>query len=124
MRFKEGTTRVEGARLLPFWLLSARLRPFTLALGALLAVAEVYRARVAARQVDADKRIYPGAPLPPARAGDGGAQRPAPLSVYSSWLGGVPGFLAGGWQLGARRSTLKELKTRELNYGRWDGHVR
>jgi hypothetical protein len=68
---------------------------------------------------------------PPARAGKqfdvlgvtrGRQQgRPPGLGVFASWLGGLPGWLAGGWWWQQRELTqgqLEELKTREIKNGR------
>ena len=43
------------------------------------------------------------------------------LGVFSSWLGGLPGWLSGGWWLEKRNKTEREvndLKSRELSNGR------
>lgn len=45
----------------------------------------------------------------------------AGLGVFSSWLGGVPGWLSGGWWFEKRSKTEREvndLKTKELSNGR------
>jgi hypothetical protein len=54
----------------------------------------------------------------------GGAEEegPAPgLGVYSSWLGGLPGWLSGAWWFEKRDMTQQEvqdMKARELGSGR------
>jgi hypothetical protein len=46
---------------------------------------------------------------------------PPGLGVWASWLGGLPGWLAGGWWWSQRDMTRRELdsmKSRELRNGR------
>ncbi|KAF8066403.1 LHCA1 [Scenedesmus sp. PABB004] len=104
-------------------------------LTALLGVAFIESSRLAALwgEDDVDARAYPGQrfdPLGLARrarrgrragsaAGEGDA--PPPLAVFSSWLGGAPGWLAGGWWWERREMTegeLLDMKSRELRNGR------
>lgn len=43
------------------------------------------------------------------------------LGIFSSWLGGLPGWLSGGWYLERRGKTEREvndLKSKELSNGR------
>lgn len=45
----------------------------------------------------------------------------AGLGVFSSWLGGLPGWLSGGWWLEKKNKTEREvndLKSKELSNGR------
>lgn len=45
----------------------------------------------------------------------------AGLGVFSSWLGGLPGWLSGGWWLERKNKTEREvndLKSKELSNGR------
>lgn len=45
----------------------------------------------------------------------------AGLGVFSSWLGGAPGWLSGGWWFEKRSKTeheVNDLKTKELSNGR------
>ena len=50
-----------------------------------------------------------------------GHHHDAGLGIFSSWLGGLPGWLSGGWYLERGNKTEREvndLKSKELSNGR------
>eukprot|EP00891_Asterochloris_glomerata_P000065 jgi/Astpho2/65/Aster-04541 len=106
-------------------LVSARLLPFTLGALTVLFVPELIRAQYRLKQRGANQRAWPGGLLDPlglARQAEGDRPEAAPgLGVFSAWLGGLPGWLSGGWWLTQHGKTEKEvqqLQTGELSTGR------
>lgn len=106
--------------LLPDLLLSERLLPAAIVILVGIGSVEAYRAAYNMAHTDEapDERVYPARRLDmlPSRAED------APgVGVFASWLGGVPGWLSGGWWM-ARRSMsvqqFEDMKARELSNGR------
>ncbi|KAK9815413.1 hypothetical protein WJX72_003252 [[Myrmecia] bisecta] len=105
-------------------LTTQQLLPYSLA--ALLAVGafETVRGAKRASQPDVNSRIYPGKsfdPLGLAKPRRQGKEAAPGLGVWSAWLGGLPGWLSGGWWLEQQDRTVKEveeLKTKELKNGR------
>jgi hypothetical protein len=102
--------------------------PFALTLLLAIGALEAYRGAYNRTIRDPNRRIYPGRrfnPLglaerePSSISGKGGA---APgLGVFAAWLGGLPGWMSGGWWLERREPTERdvvEMKTKELNNGR------
>ncbi|DBB02421.1 TPA: Lhcb3p [Trebouxia sp. C0006] len=104
-----------------------RLLPFTIIVVVAFGGLEAYRVQSILQGRDLNSRVYPGGerfdPLGLAKgqqAGQKEARSPG-LGVFSSWLGGVPGWLSGGWWFEKRSKTEREvndLKTKELSNGR------
>jgi hypothetical protein len=89
---------------------------------ALLALVETYRMAALWGEEDLERRAYPGDrfdPLGWTKAHQESA--PPGVGVWAGWLGGAPGWLAGGWWWRRRDMTKRELddmKSRELRNGR------
>lgn len=106
--------------LLPDLLLSERLLPVAVVILVAVGSVEAYRAAYNATHADEapDERVYPARRLDmlPGRAED------APgVGVFASWLGGVPGWLSGGWWMSRRGMSVQQfedMKARELSNGR------
>lgn len=104
-----------------------RLLPFTIIVVVAFGGLEVYRVQSILQGQDLNSRVYPGGkrfdPLGLAKgqqAGQKEARSPG-LGVFSSWLGGAPGWLSGGWWFEKRSKTeheVNDLKTKELSNGR------
>lgn len=112
------------------------LAPWGVVVALALALVESYRLAALWGEPDFEKRTYPGRPFdflglaarrwPAGGRGPAGEQpaddeAPPGLGVYASWLGGLPGWLAGGWWFERREMTEAELvamKGRELRNGR------
>lgn len=136
--------------LLPDLIKSERLFATTLTFLVCIAFFEAYRAASLRSETDLERRIYPGrTPLrlrvanffrrlrrpgigasnssADSNSSGSGDPRSSPwsppgLGVWSAWLGGLPGWLSGGWGLerGGTMSEreLGELKEREIGSGR------
>lgn len=104
-----------------------RLLPFTIIVVVAFGGLEIYRVQSILQGRDLNSRVYPGGkqfdPLGLAKRQPAGQKEPdSPgLGVFSSWLGGLPGWLSGGWWLEKRNKTeseVNDLKTKELSNGR------
>jgi hypothetical protein len=100
------------------------LAPWGIVLLLSLALLETYRMAALWDEDDFEKRTYPGKRFDilgftaPSKTED---EQPPGLGVWSSWVGGVPGWLAGGWWFDRKEMTetqLMEMKSRELRNGR------
>ena len=90
-------------------LLSGPLLPVTLLVLACIGTAEALRASATAREQSSERRVYP-------QRQRGGRRRPPGLGVWSAWLGGLPGWLSGGWGLEPERElSAQELEGRKAN---------
>jgi hypothetical protein len=102
----------------------ASVAPWGVVLLLCLAVIETYRIATLWGEEDVDKRVYPGKRFDV--LGFTGRTRqqpeePPPMAVFASWLGGAPGWLAGGWWFDRRDMTeaeLLDMKSKELRNGR------
>ncbi len=110
--------RLEGPNTL------ASLAPWAAVLALLVALIETYRMTALWDEEDVDSRVYPGKQFDVlgVTKGSGSGDGPPPgLGVYSAWVGGVAGWLLGGWWFQRRGMTeqqLLDMKTRELRSGR------
>ncbi|KAL3130929.1 Chlorophyll a-b binding protein 6, chloroplastic [Trebouxia sp. C0009 RCD-2024] len=104
-----------------------RLLPFTIIVVTAFGGLEVYRVQSLLQGRDLNSRLYPGGkrfdPLGLAKGQASGQQesKTPGLGVFSSWLGGLPGWLSGGWWLERKNKTEREvndLKSKELSNGR------
>lgn len=111
----------------PFYPLPQDLSPATFAsiasiLLLLLGLIETYRMRALWDEEDFEARAYPGKRfdvLGITKRQQQGA--PPGLGVYSAWVGGLAGWLAGGWWFQRQEMTegeLLDMKTKELKNGR------
>ena len=110
----------------PADLLSQRAFPAALVALTAAVAGEAYRAAAAAqlRRQDLDARVYPGLRrlLLRWQRGGGGSSSSGPgLGVFAAWLGGLPGWLSGGWWYERRELTRREMESRkeaEIKHGR------
>lgn len=104
--------------LLPDLLLSERLLPAAIVIMVAIGSVEAYRAAYNMQHTDEapDERVYPARRLDMLRPQD------APgVGVFASWLGGLPGWLSGGWWMARRGMSVQQfedMKARELSNGR------
>lgn len=107
--------------LLPDLVFSERLLPVAIVILVAIGSVEAYRGAYNASHAEEapDERVYPAQ-----RLGNINHQPPekAPgVGVFASWLGGLPGWLSGGWWLSQRSMSIKDfedMKQRELSNGR------
>eukprot|EP00879_Flechtneria_rotunda_P000404 GHRR01000498.1.p1 GENE.GHRR01000498.1~~GHRR01000498.1.p1 ORF type:complete len:283 (+),score=59.09 GHRR01000498.1:120-968(+) len=86
---------------------------------------ESYRMAALWGEDDVEKRTYPGKRFDVLGLTASNRQKPDDeppgLGVYASWIGGLPGWLAGGWWFDKREMTeveLLDMKNKELRNGR------
>lgn len=100
----------------------ATVLPLAAAGLVVLAIIETYRLAYLVQEKDVDARMYPGKQfdfLGLTKERQKG--RPPGIGIYSGWVGGFAGWLAGGWWFQQKDLTemeLDELKTKELKNGR------
>ncbi len=107
--------------LLPDLVFSERLLPVAILILVAIGSVEAYRGAYNASHTEEapDERVYPAQ-----RLGNLNQQPPdkAPgVGVFASWLGGLPGWLSGGWWLSQPSMSIKDfedMKARELSNGR------
>lgn len=106
--------------LLPDLLLSERLLPAAIVILVAIGSVEAYRAAYNLTHTDEapDERVYPARRLDmlPDRA-----ENAPGVGVFASWLGGLPGWISGGWWLTRRGMSVQQfedMKARELSNGR------
>uniref|UniRef100_A0A383VI24 Chlorophyll a-b binding protein, chloroplastic n=1 Tax=Tetradesmus obliquus TaxID=3088 RepID=A0A383VI24_TETOB len=94
-----------------------------------LALIESYRLAALWGEQDFEKRTYPGrwfdflgfTGRPAKQQQPAEQQQPPGLGLWASWVGGLPGWLAGGWWYSRREMTeveLLDMKSMELRNGR------
>jgi hypothetical protein len=102
---------------------AASLLPWGALLFAVLALLETYRLAATWGETDPDKRVYPGKQFDPlgfTRPREPEAAPPG-LGVLAPWVGGLAGWLLGGWWWQKPELTEQEyfnLKSSELRNGR------
>ncbi|KAF6263403.1 chlorophyll a/b-binding protein domain-containing protein [Scenedesmus sp. NREL 46B-D3] len=118
---------VDGSPFPPQPLSVASAAPWGLVLLLSLGLIESYRLAALWDEDDFEKRTYPGRWFDflgftrPSQQPAAEQQEPPGLGLWASWVGGLPGWLAGGWWYSRREMTeveLLDMKSRELRNGR------